>query len=401
MKKTILFFAMLAVGLVIWQGCKQDEDIDQTAAAQILSFKVTSPVTTTGTVTGTDITFDLPADKDVTKVIFTAVIPDKVTISPASGSTLDLTSPKTITVTGKDKSGAPVVATYTVTAHLTPVMAFIGKSATINDLEDDAKAAATWMQTTYGNLFTYMPAANITAESMASLNVAFYYELNPVKDEIATNLGAVADKAAIIGNWVRDGGKLFLAGDATDMIFKIGRVPLSEANWNELCCSGVEENHASDDFWGISATPSTTSADRTAHPLFAGLLDDTKKNFYLTNAPTREVRLFWWNVGPSGGNCCGSVDMVTNFEKKYKAIKLGSLQPITDYFGFAAIEFQQTATDTDASFSANVTKDFKGTVLMLSNTIIGYEWNPNNGTNTYQDNVERLTKNAIDYLKGI
>jgi hypothetical protein len=401
MKQTTLVLVFLVVGLAIWQGCKQDEDIDQTAAAQILSFKVTSPITTTGTISGNAISLDIPADKDVTHVVFTATLPDKVTISPASGSTIDLSTPKTLTVTGKDKSGAPVNATYTVTANLTPVMAFIGKGATINDLEDDAKAAATWMQTTYGNLFTYVPAASITAESLSPLHVIFYYELNPVKDEVATNLGAVGEKATIIGNWVRDGGNLFLAGDADDMIFKIGRVPVAEAAWNEVCCSGLEENHASDDFWGISAINTTTSADRTTHPLFTGLLDETKKNVYLTNAPTREVRLFWWNVGPAGGNCCGSVDMVTNFEKKYKAVKLGSLQHVTDYFGFAALEFQQTATDTDAAFSANVTKDFKGTVLMLSNAIIGYEWAPNSGTNAYQANVEKLSKNAIDYLKGL
>lgn len=344
---------------------------------------------------------DIPADKDITQVTVDIVLPPNVTISPASGAKVNLTNPVVFTVTGRDKDGKPVTATYTVTANLIPILAFIGKGATINDLEDDAKAAATYLQTTYGKLFIYLPAANISAASMSTIKVAFYYELNPVKDELVTNLGAVADKATIIGNWVRDGGKLFLAGDAADMIFKIGRVPLSEANWTETCCSDVVTGRRADDFWGLSAINTTNSADRTGHPLFTGLLDPTTKNFSLFNAPTREQRNFWWSVGPSGGSCCVDLEMITNFEKKYKAIKLGSVRNIIDYYGFAVVEFQPTVTGTDGTFSTNVTKDYKGTVLMLSNTFSGYEFNANEGVNTYQANIEKLTKNALDYLIGL
>ncbi len=402
MVKPILAFLFIATFTTVWLGCSSDSPApDQTAKAQITSFKITSPVLATGTITGTTISLDIPADKDITQVMVDVVLPPSVTISPASGTKVNLTNPVIFTVTGKDKEGKPVTATYTVSANLIPILAFIGKGATINDLEDDAKAAATYAQTTYGKQFIYMPAANITATSLSNLKVAFYYELNPIKDEFVTNLGTVAEKATVIGNWVRDGGKLFLAGDAADMIFKIGRVPFSEANWTEICCSNVETGRREDDFWGISAISTTTSADRTGHPLFTGLLDATAKNFSLFNGPTREQRIFWWKDGPSGGSCCADLEMITNFEKKYKALKLASVRNIIDYYGFAVIEFQQTVTGTDAAFSTNVTKDFKGTVLMLSNTFSGYEFKANEGINAYQANIEKLTKNALDYLIGL
>jgi hypothetical protein len=55
----------------------------------------------------------------------------------------------------------------------------------------------------------------------------------------------------------------------------------------------------------------------------------------------------------------------------------------------------------DANFDSNISKDFRGRIISLENTIIGYEFNSNDGRpNDFQGNIEQLTSNIIDYLNN-
>jgi hypothetical protein len=400
------FFTTLAVliasTLFFVTSCEKEEPEDLSVAATITSFSITSPVSVSGEIdtTAGTISLSVPGDEDITNMTVDIQVPEGATVSPASGTSHDFTNPVTFTVTGADADGVEITKTFTASVELTAVIGFIGKTATFGQLEDDAMAAASWMQTVYGDQFIYLGAADITADAIANLKVIFYYELEPIAGTNEIDLGAMTDVALTVSNWVRDGGMLLLAGDAADYIFEIDRIP-GALYWNEICCSGVEGDKPADDIWGMSVVPETTSDDRTDHPLWEGILTEDNR-VYLNNAPTREVRLFWWNVGPAGGECCGNLDMVTNFEEQYKAIKLSSLRHVGDYFGFNAIEFGRTDLDTHASLNADVPKDFRGTVLMFSNTINGYEWVVNDeSVNEYHDNIEALTENAISYLKGL
>ena len=397
----MILSVLIAGAAMLFYSCDKETE-DLTVEATMTSFSIVSPVSASGVIdegAGT-IVVNVPGDEDITSMTVQITVPEGATVSPASGTSHDFTNPVTFTVTGADEDGSPVTKTYTVTVNLTAVIGFIGKGATINDLEDDAKAAATWMNTTYGEQFSYLGPGDITADAIQTLKVIVYYELDPVQGVNEIDLGPMTGVASTVSNWVRDGGNLLLAGDAADYIFEIDRLP-DALYWNEICCSGIEGDKPADDIWGMSVVPETTSEDRTSHPLFAGILTDDNR-VYLFNAPTREVRLFWYNVGPAGGECCGNVDMVTNFEEQYKAIKLSSLRHVGDYFGFNAIEFGRTDMNTHATLNSAVPKDFQGTVLMFSNTINGYEWVVNDGTlNEYHDNIEKITENAIGYLKDL
>lgn len=403
MKNSVLFNVLMAAVMLLAVSCGEDDApaVDQTVNAEISSFRIVSPVEASGTINNDNntITVEVPGDVDVTTAEVAIEVPEGATVSPASGAVVDFSSPVEFTVTGSDAAGNPVTEVYTATVEKTAVVAFVGSAATIGELEDDAQAAANWMQATYGDEFVYLSAAEITPDAVSNLKVIFYYKLDATEP---IDLGAMAseDVASTISNFVRDGGQLLLAGDAASYIFDIDRVPGSYAFTEDAGVIGVEENKPADDFWGLSVVPTTTSEDRTSHPLFDGVLN-AENRVYLNNAPTREVRLTWWNVGPAGGNCCGEVEMVTNFEEQLKAIKLASLRHVGDYFGFAAVEFGRTDLDTHANISVDVPKDFRGTVLMLSNSIIGYEWVTNDGSvNEYQDNIEQLTENAIEYLRA-
>jgi hypothetical protein len=403
MKNSVLFNVLMAAVMLLAVSCGEDDApaVDQTVNAEISSFRIVSPVEASGTINNDNntITVEVPGDVDVTTAEVAIQVPEGATVSPASGAVVDFSSPVEFTVTGSDADGNPVTEVYTVTVEKTAVVAFVGSAATIGELEDDAQAAANWMEATYGDEFVYLSADEITPDAVSNLKVIFYYKLEATEP---IDLGAMAseDVSSTISNFVRDGGQLLLAGDAASYIFNIDRVPDSYAFTEDAGVIGVEENKPADDFWGLSVVPETTSEDRTNHPLFDGVLN-AENRVYLNNAPTREVRLTWWNVGPAGGECCGNVEMVTNFEEQLKATKLASLRHVGDYFGFAAVEFGRTDLDTHANISADVPKDFRGTVLMLSNSIIGYEWVTNDGSvNEYQDNIEQLTENAIEYLRA-
>ncbi len=50
-----------------------------------------------------------------------------------------------------------------------------------------------------------------------------------------------------------------------------------------------------------------------------------------------------------------------------------------------------------ANFEAYPNAEFKGTAIAIG--IGAFEWNQNNGENTYQGNIEKITFNALEYLK--
>ncbi|EMR04672.1 DUF4960 domain-containing protein [Cesiribacter andamanensis] len=396
--KSFFFKAMLAVATCVLVSCGDDAPGDEVVEPAITAFSVVSPVAFSGTVDQTEKTlaFEVPGGADLSSVEIEVEVPAGATVTPASGSVVDLTNPIEFIVTGMNVNGAPVSRVYTAMAIPSASVAFVGKAATMAELEDDAKAAATWAQETYGDEFVYLPAAQINGNTLTNVKVIFYYELSAGAPVSLGGMNAPKTVTAI-SNFVRRGGQLLLAGDATNYIFNIGRVPAA-FGFGENNPAGVETGKAPDDQWGLSVVPGTTSADRTTHPLFEGVINGENRVF-LYNAPTREVRLIWWNVGPAGGDCCGNLDMVTNFEEQLQAVKLASLRHVGDYFGFAAVELLPTNANTHANISPSVPKDFKGTILVLANSIIGYEWAPNDGApNDYQENIERLTKNALDYL---
>lgn len=375
------------------------------------------------------IVVNLPSGTNLSSLAPVITTPADQTVTPASGIAQNFSTGK-VTYTVKNKENLTKVYDVTVSSIAPTKYAFLGLENDINSLvDDDAKAAATWMQTTYGANFKYIKIADISAQNIGDVKVAMLYYLTPSENQnfsatptdVSTMLPAAlragASQANVLKSWVKGGGDMLIAGDPSPFIFSLGRVPANfgaaraPGNYvfSEFGCAGAagcyDTGKPADDIWGLGMRDTNNSGNRRTHAIFNGLtFDGGAGNEYLPlqNSANREVRLIWWQHfdGILNPSCCGS-DAAVKFEKTLTAVKFGTLRHIGDAFGYGAVEFKRTDLTNDASFDSQITKDYKGHIFTISNTIVGYEWNSNGTANGYQNNIKGFTKNIIDYLYSI
>ncbi len=369
----------------------------------------------------------LPAGTNVSALSPLIEVPEGQTLSPASEEEVDFTDPVEYSVTNSES----LTKTYTVTVEAQDVepkyYAFLGEQADIASLvDDDAKAAATWMKNTYGEDFRYIQFSGITPQSMAEIKVAMIYYLTPAEDLgysatpdnaltlLPPGLRPGGTRAQVLKNWVKAGGDMLIAGDANPLIFSIDRVPANFSAprepgnyvYSEFGCAGsagcVDMGKPADDIWGLGMRASNNSQDRQAHPIFDGLNFVNGEYLALQNSATREVRLIWWQHfdGILNPSCCGQ-DAALTFEQTLSATKFGTLAAIGDAFGYGAVLWNRTDMANNEIFDDQIATDFKGSVFSIQNTIVGYEWDSNGTTNDFQSNIETFTRNILDYLYNL
>ena len=405
--------------------------VEQLPAPVIDAFATSEDVcAVTGVIDNEESTINviLPAGSDLSSVSPVITLNEDLTVSPASGTAQDFSQgPVIYTVTNEEGLTTEYQVTITSQESSNKVV-FLGEADCINTLkDDDAKAAAEYLKAQYPEDFAYIKIANITEAALANTNVAMLYYLTPLtdgtqyfatSDNVMTLLPAElqpgASQTAALTNWVKGGGNLFLAGDPTSFIHVLDRMPadystergLGNYRYTEFGCADaggcVDYEKPADDIWGLGVRDANNSQDRRGHPIFDGLTFNGDGELYLNNAGTREARLIWWQHmdGILSPGCCGQ-DAALLFEQTVNAVKLGTLRHIGDAFGYGAVEFLPTNGSLDENFDSNISTDFAGRVITLENTIIGYEFDSNEGrVNDYQDNIELLTSNIIDYLNN-
>ncbi|OYX25949.1 MAG: hypothetical protein B7Z06_06465 [Flavobacteriales bacterium 32-35-8] len=405
--------------------------VTQLAAPIIDSFATSEDVcAVTGIINNeaSTISLILPAGSDLTSIAPVISINDELTVSPASGVAQDFSN-GSIKYTVTNEEGLTKEYEVTATAaNSTQKVVFIGEADCINTLaDDDAKSAAEYLRAQYPDDFAYIKIANITEAALANTNVVMLYYLTPLTDGtqyfatdtnvmtlLPAELQSGEPQATALTNWYKNGGNFFLAGDPTSFIHVLGRMPadysqprgLGNYRYTEFGCSGeggcIDSNRPADDIWGLGVRDTNNSGNRRTHPVFNGLTFNGDGELPLYNAGTREARLIWHQQmdGIVSPGCCGQ-DAVLLFEQTVNAVKLGTLRWIADGFGYGAIEFLPTNGAVEANFDSNIGTSFAGRIISLENTIIGYEFNSNDGrVNDYQGNIELLTSNIIDYLNN-
>lgn len=405
--------------------------VTQLAAPIINSFATSEDVCAiTGIINNDESTISLilPAGSNLTSIAPVITINDELTVSPASGVAQDFSN-GSIKYTVTNLEG--LIKEYQVTAtaaNSTQKVVFLGEADCINTLEDDdAKSAAEYLRAQYPNDFAYIKIANVTEAALGNTNVVMLYYLTPLTDgaqyfatdsNVMTLLPAELQpgeaQATALTNWYKNGGNFFLAGDPTSFIHVLGRMPadysqpraLGNYRYTEFGCSGeggcIDRDRPADDVWGLGVRDTNNSGNRRTHPVFNGLTFNGDGELPLYNAGTREARLIWHQHmdGILSPGCCGQ-DAVLLFEQTVNAVKLGTLRWIADGFGYGAVEFLPTNGAVEANFDSNIGTSFAGRIISLENTIIGYEFNSNDGrVNDYQGNIELLTSNIIDYLNN-
>lgn len=183
------------------------------------------------------------------------------------------------------------------------------------------------------------------------------------------------NKVSALKEYVNNGGCLYLSGHATQIAYAIGRVD------TDIDVFGSGDGGNGSDKWLVSAQIGSNNST-AAHPIYAGM--QSLKNDY------KDYDCFGllWGGGPDilreDHNCLwNNLDGVA-FETNNRAKVLGAWGDCCiDRNNAGIVEFYPQSKG-------------KGTVIV--NGLAACQWVVENGTNEYAANIEKLTKNTLDYL---
>jgi hypothetical protein len=331
----------------------------------------------TGTVNDASktITMTLPEGTNLTALKPIIELTDGVSISPASGQTIDFTNPVTFVITSNGKS---VNYTANVGVPVTGlVVAFLGTAATRAEITNmDESTAADWFFSTFSGA-KYISFNSVeSGADLSDVDVIWWHF------DSAANLPAIAYKPAVttaLKNFRSNGGNLLLTSFASQYVDALGIVP-----------SGKGPNNVFGDFppngfvdansWGMSFV------GHEGHPIFDGLItyENGKANL-LQGGTFRLNHTAWWFVPEWGGYVNGE-----GWRNQTGGTNLASEAWDNNLDGRVTIaEFPNTATNKN--------------VVVIS--MGAYDWyNEANSSgvpsqaNEFINNIKVLTQNSINYL---
>lgn len=246
--------------------------------------------------------------------------------------------------------------------------------------DDDEIAAAKWFFSNY-NKSRYISFSQI---KNGSIDLTQYRVIWWIYDSQSGSpaLPAISTDAAVLTNlknYYKNGGNFLFSMHAIRYNWELGR--MTEA---QKLVVGAGTGGNNPDVWGVGVK--IGSHDQRNHPLYAGISITTPNGGFPVIGPgwkedhnyvMVEVPAFY-----SLGN--GDEAAYTKFTTNNNLEWLGVWDGIGDYFMAGIFELKPKDS-------------FLGTSLNIG--IGGVEWNQNNTTNPYQTNIQKLYKNAIDYLK--
>jgi hypothetical protein len=325
----------------------------------------------------------VPPGTDMTKVSVEVKLVAGASITPASGSVVDFTNPVVFKVTT-----ALGTVNYTVTAideNADKAVAFLGNYNSKNDITNaDELAAFNWLTSTYPKAeFVSLAALKAGTVNLAKYGMLWWHE-----DATQTLPDIAFDNAVItaINTYRAGGGNLLLTTFGSRWIEPLGIVPPFKGPNNVFGDPYGNQWQDNNNNWGISI-----NKDHANHPLFSGLPLASDKPYpvvyLLDKVSYRLNHTSWWKVNEWGGygdaagwrNQTGGIDLA------------GPDGSDNTNSNITIAEFPKT--------SAN------GATIVI--TPGSYDWyaepNPSNSTpsptNSYLPAIQKLTHNAIEYLK--
>ena len=274
--------------------------------------------------------------------------------------------------------------------------------------DDDEAYGWIWFHANYPN-GTFVPFSSITsADVLEPYRVAFF--MRDVDDPYQTGLDAwtypeaVLNATPYVTEWYKNGGSMLLWGHAGTYVGYLGRLDLDMMKKNDHVMGYGGDNNP--DTWkmAVQLAPADGSftKDHSNHPLFRGLdvetVGNTKLIAFKNGDFTEDHNCVFFNI-PSAltgiGNQEEACYNVTT--KTYGIYPLGTWDSQINWVSqFNVWEAQQGNTE------------FKGTLICVGNGGCNFYLKQKDGsfdvtkqpsTNVYQPNIERMAKNAIEYLK--
>ena len=352
----------------------KDYTVTTVVLSPIKSFKINGAAASINDVSKT-ITMTLPENTNLTALKPVIELTDGVTISPASGATVDFTNPVTFVVTSNGKS---VNYTANVGVPVTGLtVAFLGTAATRSGITNmDEVTASNW-------LFENFPGAKyISFESI--LNGADLSDVDVIwwHFDSAANLPSVAYNPAVtaaLKSFRTNGGNLLLTSFASQYVDALGIVPSGKGP-NNVFGDFPPNGFVDGNSWGMSFV------GHENHPIFQGLTTfEAGKANLLQSGTFRLNHTAWWFLPDWGGYVNGA-----GWRTQTGGINLASESWDNNLDGRVTIaEFPNSGTDKN--------------VIVIS--MGAYDWyNETNSSgvpsqaNEFIGNIKLLTQNSINYL---
>lgn len=276
----------------------------------------------------------------------------------------------------------------------------------IQNGDDDEASAWLWLQSTYPTA-QYVYFGNIkSVDDIDPFRVLFWLrDLEGVGEDAVWNIPEVVEGATpIIKQWYKDGGSLLLWSHATTYVGHLGRLNLDDMKKNDHAI-GTGFGGINNDIWkmAVQLNPgSRFSKDHSTHPIYKGLEvesnDRTKLIAFKGPGWTEDHNCLFFNL-PSMLTGIGNQEesCYTQLTQTFGIYPLGTWDSQIDWVSQMNVwEAQQGNTE------------FKGTILCIGNGGCEFSMKNPDGTpdksanpknNIYQDNVLKLAKNSLEYLK--
>lgn len=385
MKKHFFKILILVSLIVVNYSCQDDY-----VSSLELDNKVTINKFSIGTIEGVinektkTIKVVVPDGTDLSKLNPSIDLPPGAVMTPAITSNMDFRNPIEFTVVN-----GSIYTKYTISVTEKFYIAFLGTALNVNSINgDDEKAAADWFFKNYDN------AEYVSFEAIknGSIDLKKYRLLWWYFDE-GRNLPQIATDPTVLNaikDYYKGGRNLLLNSHACAYFWDLGR--MENSPYGRVIGDGPGFENG--DTWAIGANIGAHNV--TNHPIYKGVSFNQDPdgynwvpvigpgwredhNYVLDNIPGS------LGLGPNNNEAA-----YEEFTSRHNAEWLGVWGGIRDYWMVGIMELKPTQV-------------YKGRAIFIG--IGGFEFNQNkqgtinpNGVNIYQSNINKISKNSIDYL---
>lgn len=402
--------AMLGLALLTFSACNEEEldsislDIDPNKELLITSFDLDGALSVTIDEANKTISIVLECGTDVSALSPNIGVSSGASVTPASGTAVDLSVPVEYSVVGGN-----LFKTYRVSAEVQCVVGFLNTAPDVASIiDDDEKAAAEWFFNKFDSDVTrYISFDDIKSDpSVLDELKVLWWLLDGDSETLDFQMPDIAldpDVLGAITDWYKAGGNIYLYQYACRYIFEMGRhEEIPGLNSNLATGGGAGADNG--DTWGTGIMPGLKpEQDMSNHPMFAGIEIDVRADdgmpWIKTMSPGwREDRNFMiGDMQVAYGLGDTDQEIYDRFTSENQLVWLGSWEWTgPNYFVVGMLEYLPN-------------DDFQGRAIFQGQG--GFEFNMNatgeggadpadnpDGINLHQDNIHKLAENAINYL---